>query len=349
MTTLYKHIEPAQAPDPNGFLFDLELQLLNMVRQPPNPNAWHRRFAWEPGGAYQNLNVRMPVDLTSFTMRAHQGFDFEEGTSTYLSFDIDAFSMGTHLDVRKLRDPVANEIIMWNQRADKLMRALDRFMAPKIYTMLGAGQTAISGGHPITGGAAYFATDHYVNKDHTSYGTFSNLLSDGGALASSPLYLMVRGGAFDSMKSWALLKGAGLGDAIKRAGGSTNAVSNGDPWIIKWGADSDRQLADQNMKVKLAVYQELGWGFLFPHTCVRYEGDFTYAGLKTALDTIRGMKDLDGYNDSESIAIDILCDASQVSTLNGLLGREVTDTGARQVDLRIDATLQGAAVIPMSR
>ena len=72
--------------------------------------------------------------------------------------------------------------------------------------------------------------------------------------------------------------------------------------------------------------------------------------FKGVIDLARAMKDLNGYNPASSIKLDaILCAPGQVSTINGLLGREVTDTGARQVDLRIDATLQGAAVIPMSR
>jgi hypothetical protein len=44
-SSLYVPIQPAQAPDPNGFLFDLELQFLAMVRRQPTVSQWHRRFA----------------------------------------------------------------------------------------------------------------------------------------------------------------------------------------------------------------------------------------------------------------------------------------------------------------
>lgn len=346
---IYIPVDPALAPDPNGFLFDLELQFMRMVRAAQPVDQWHTRFAYMPPGASPSLKVRMPIDLTSFSFTEWKGrFEFEEGSNTHVNLTIDPFKGGTFLDVRKLRDPNAYEIHNWNGRAQQLMSAWDRHLPPKIYAMLAAGET--SGVNEITGGSNYFATDHYVNRDKTGYGTFANLIGNGGALASTPIYFMLAGGSFDAMKPWAILKGAGMGDAIRAAGGRSSQVSAGDPWIVRWEANSDKELAEQNMQVRLGVYAERGYGFLFPHTCVRYEGTLDYAGLKSVVDAVRGFKDLNGYNDASSMRIEaILCEPSQVSTINGLLGREVTDSGARQVDLRIDATLQGAAVIPMSR
>ncbi len=348
--TLYIPIQPAQQPDPNGFLFDLELQFLNMVRRQPTVTQWHRRFAWEPSAAFPQLSVRMPIDLTSFIFRPWRGhFEFSEGTSTYIDVSISPFSAGTHLDVRKLRDPTAAEIIGWNARAEALMGAWDRFDPPKIYTLLSNGEAALSAAHPITGASTFFSTTHYYNVDHTEYGQFSNLINNGGALASAPIYAILEGGSFDTMKPWAILKGAGLGDAIQRAGASTRAPSNGDPWIVKWGYESDSQLADQGMKVKLGVYAEKGYGLLFPHTVIRYEGTLDYAGLLSIVDNAGGRKDLNGYMQSSQTRVSALLvqTAAQKATINGILGREITDTASTGV--KVDDRLKSLEVIVMDR
>lgn len=349
-SSLYVPIQPAQAPDPNGFLFDLELQFLAMVRRQPTVSQWHRRFAWEPAQAFAELAVRFPIDLTSFGFKPWNGhFEFSEGTSTFMNLTIDAFSAGTHLDVRKLRNPLANEIIGWNSRAAALMGAWDRFDPPKIYDLLEAGEAALAANHPITDATSFFSTTHYYNRDHTEYGQFSNLIDNGGALAAAPIYAILEGGSFDMMKPWAILKGAGLGDAIRRAGPTTAAPSNGDPWIVKWGYESDSQLADQGMKVKLGVYAEKGYGLMFPHTVIRYEGTLDYAGLLSIVNNAGGRKDLNGYMQANQTRVSaILCQTvTQRSTILGILGRDITDTASTGV--KIDERLKGVEVIVMDR
>lgn len=349
-SSLYIPIQPAQAPDPNGFLFDLELQFLNMVRKASTISTWHEKFAWMPPGAFAELSVRMPIDLTSFMFQPWNGhFEFTEGTSSYMNLSINPFSAGTFLDVRKLRNPVANEIIGWNQRAEALMSAWKRFDAPKIYDLLTAGETALAEPHPITDGAAFFDTAHYYNRDHQEYGQFANLIGNGGALAAAPIYAILEGGSFDMMKPWAILKGAGMGDAIKRAGASTAAPSNGDPWIVKWGYEGDAQLADQGMKVKLGVYAEKGYGLMFPHTVIRYEGTLDYAGLVSIVDNAGGRKDLNGYMQSNQTRVSafLVQTAAQRTTINGILGREITDTASTGV--KVDERLKSVEVIVMDR
>ena len=347
---VYIPIDPAVAPaNASGFVLDFDMQFARMAAASPVED-WHTRFAYMPPGASEQLEVRMPVDLSSYSFDEYNGIPtFRENRRTYVDISIGKFWEGTFLDTRKLRANRMEEIEAWNQRAAAIFEAWNRFLPPKIYSLLDGGETAISGGHPITGGAAYFATDHYVNKKDTSLGTFSNLINNGGALASSPLYFMWSGAAFSRMRPWQIRTGAGPADSLTR-GGMTHTATPGAPWVVRWIPKEDSEILEANFQVKLGVYVEKGYGLLFPHTCWRYEGDFTYAGIKSVLDAARAMKDLNGYNPASSIKLDaILCAPGQVSTLNGLLGREVTDSGARQVDLRIDATLQGAAVIPMSR
>lgn len=348
-TPVYIPIDPSVAPtNASGFLLDFDMQFTRMAMSPVED--WHTRFAYMPPGASEDLEVRMPVDLSTYGFEEYNGIPtFRGGARTYIDVSIGKFWEGAFLDTRKLRAKRSEEIEAWNQRAAAIFDAYARFLPPKIFDLLDGGEAAISGGHPITGGAGFFATDHYVNKKKTSLGTFSNLISNGGALASSPIYFMWSGGAFDRMRPWQIRTGAGPADSLTR-GGITHSATSGAPWVVRWIPREDSEVIEQNFQVKVGVYVEKGFGLLFPHTCWRYEGALDYAGLKGVIDLARAMKDLNGYNPASSIKLDaILCAPGQVSTINGLLGREVTDTGARQVDLRIDATLQGAAVIPMSR
>jgi len=303
-----------------------------------------------PAGASETLDVRTPFDTTVLAFAEYNGVPtFAKADRVYTDLTIGKFWGGTSLNTQLLRSQRMVEIEAWNGRAAQLMDAWNQFLPPKIYDMLTAGQTAISGGHFLTGGSAFFATDHYYNVKHTGLGTFSNLIDDGGALASTPIYAIISGGPFSRMYPWQIRKGAGPADSLTRGGIPHNA-SPGMPWVVKWIPRSESEIIESNFETKLGVYAELGWGLLCPHTIIRFEGTLNYAGLKSIVDNARARKDLNGYNPASQIGIAaILCEASQVSTINGLLGREVTDTGARQVDLRIDSALQGAAVIPMSR
>ena len=346
-TPIYIPIDPAVAPqNASGFLLDFDMQFNRMAGA--MVEDWHTRFAYMPAGASELLEVRMPVELSTFAFEEFTGVPtFRTRERTYVDINIGKFWEGIALDTRRLRANRMEEIEAWNQAAGDVFDAYGRFLPPKICDLLDGGQA--SGTHPITGGANFFATDHYVNKKKTGLGTFSNLINDAGALAASPLYFIWSGGQFSRMKPWQIRKGAGPADSLSK-GGITHTAKAGAPWVVKWIPQSDSEAIEANMQVKMGVYLELGYGLLFPQTCWRYEGDFTYAGIKGVLDLARAMKDLNGYNPASQIKLEaILCEPGQVSTLNGLLGREVTDTGARQVDLRIDATLQGAAVIPMSR
>lgn len=357
-SSVYAPIQPAQTPNANGLMFDLEVKILDIIRRPVTIADWHLRFAYSPPGSFPHLDVRFPIDLAAFGAKAHKGeFNFTEGTSTYTSLSIEGFSDGTHLDVRKLRDPTAQEIIAWGQRETGLMNGIARFLPPKIYAMLLAGKTT---GAVWTGGSNFFATDHNVNPAFPGavadggLGTFSNLIQGGGANATTPVYFVLEGGPFTDMRPWAILTGDGMGPAIAAAAGSeANVPQAGDPWIVRWGTEPQEALADRGMKVKIGVYFEKGWGFLFPQSILRYEGTLNYAGLKACVDAACVMKDLNGYNPASQIKVAaILCEPTQVSTINEQLGREPTTmitnapTGAQSA---IDERLKGVPVIAMDR
>jgi len=346
---IYIPLDPVVSPlDGAGFVQDIDMQFRRMAASPVS--GWWNRFAYEPPGASEDLQTRMPVELTTFGFEEYKGTPTFRGSErTSIDINIGKFWEGTQLDTRRLRGSSrTGEIEAWNQRGAMLFESYARFMPPRIYAMLSAGKTPIPGGQAITGGTAYFATDHKVNLKN-NFGTFSNLVDESGDLAANPIYFMWRGAQFDMMRPWQIRVGAGPANSMT-AGGIMHTATPGMPWTVRWIPETDSQAMDANFMVKWGVYVEKGWGLLFPQTCWRYEGTLDYAGLKSVIDIARGMKDLNGYNPADQIALEaILCEPSQVSTINGLLGREVTDTGARQVDLRIDATLQGAAVIPMSR
>ncbi|RTL09247.1 MAG: hypothetical protein EKK62_03140 [Acidimicrobiia bacterium] len=346
--TRYIPIQPGVELDANGMIRDLSFQFVRMTRQSA-VNQWFRRFAYAPETPFPSLLVDMPIDMSVF------GFESWTGTPTFQKHDnvkirlgIAPFWGGVQVDVRALEDPNSNEILAFNQRAQRLFDGWNQFLPPKIYTLLKNGQSdTISGGHPVTGASAFFSTSHYVNVKKTDFGTFSNLVGDGGANASSPIYAVLGGGVFDSMRPWSILKGSNLDRARAAAGRPTGGA--GDPWVIEWMAESDSQLMDMGMQAKLGVYAELGWGLLFPHSIIRYEGTLDYPGLKSLADAARGMKDLNGYMPADQTRIvAFLCDTpAQASDINGILDREITDTASTGV--RIDPMLRSAEVIIMSR
>lgn len=345
-TPIYIPIDPSIAPqNASGFLLDFDMQFSRMAATAVED--WHTRFAYMPPGASEELEVRMPIDLSTYAFEEFTGIPtFRTSERTHVDISIGKFWEGAALDTRKLRAKRSEEIEAWNQRAAGIFDAWGRFLPPRVYDLLSAGES--TGTHPITGGSNFFATNHYYNKKKTSFGTFSNLINNGGALAAEPIYFMWSGGPFSRMRPWQIRTGAGPAESMTK-GGIRHSASPGAPWVVRWIPESDSEAIEQNMMVKVGVYAEKGYGLLFPQTCWRYEGTLDYAGLKSVIDLARTMKDFNGYNPASQITLDaILCEPGQVSTINGLLGREVTDTGSRQVDLRIDATLQGAAVIPMS-
>lgn len=345
-------IQPGVAPDPNYLMRDLDLQFTQMVRNQPAVSNWHRRFAWEPTYAFPSLRVDMPIDLSSFGFESWTGVPtFKKGTNVKIRHEIAPFWAGTYIDTRELQDPASAELIAFEQRANGLMSAWDRHLPPKVYAMLAAGQTAYAGGavHPVTGASAFFATDHYVNRDHEEYGTFSNLINDGGALASTPIYAILGGGAFDMMRPWSILKGTNL-DAARAAGGRpTSGGGNGMPWVIHWEARDDRDLIELNFQRRMGVYAERGCGLLFPHSIIRYEGTLDYAGLLSIVDAAGDFKDLNGYMQADQTrVVAFLCHTTaQKSEIAGILGRDITDTAS--TGRKIDDRLKSAELIVMSR
>ena len=233
------------------------------------------------------------------------------------------------------------------------MRAWDQHLPPKIYAMLNAAEAvSYADGHPVTEATNFFSTTHYVNKDHPEYGQFSNLIGNGGALASTPIYAIVGGGAFDTLKPWAILKGSNLAAARAKmtgAGASMSGGASGDPWIVHWEARDERDMMELNFERRMGVYAERGIGMLFPHSIIRYEGTLDYAGLLSIVDTAGDYKDLNGYMQADQTrVVAFLCHTTaQKSTINGLLGRDITDTAATGV--KIDERLKSAEVIVMSR
>jgi hypothetical protein len=345
----YVPIQPGVKPDANGMIRDLSFQFVRMTRQSA-VSQWFRRFAFAPDQPFPSLRVDMPIDLSSFGFENWTGVPtFAKHANVKIRHEIAPFWGGIQVDLRALEDPNANELIAFNQRAQRLFDAWGQHIPPKIYAMLLAGQSdTITDGHPVTGNAHFFATDHYVNVKKTEYGTFANLIGDGGANASTPVYAVLEGGVFDSMRPWSILKGSNL-EKTRAAGGRPRSGAPGDPWVIEWMAESDKELLEMGFQAKMGVYAELGWGLLFPHSIIRYEGTLDYAGLVSLADAARSMKDLNGYMPADQTRIGaFLCDsASQARTINGILNREITDTASTGV--RIDPMLKSAEVIIMSR
>lgn len=350
-TTAVRYIpqQPGSKLDANGLIRDLSFQFVRMSRQSAL-NQWHRRFAFAPDMPFASLRVDMPIDLSSFGFESWTGTPtFQKHANVKIRHEIAPFWGGVQVDVRALEDPNANELLGFGQRAQRLFDAWGQHIPPKIYTLLKDGQSdAIVGGHPVTGATEFFATGHYYNVKKPDYGTFANLIGDGGANASTPIYAVLAGGVFDDMKPWSILKGTNLA-AARAAGGRPVAGSPGDPWTIEWLFEGDKDLIENSFQSKLGVYAELGWGLLFPHSIIRFEGTLDYAGLVSLADAARGMKDLNGYMPSSQTRIAaFLCDTpAQARTINGFLGREITDTASTGV--RIDPMLQSADVVVMDR
>lgn len=348
-TTAYN---PAAEPvlDADSLLIDFETRFLMSLRS-PSVESWVDRFAYQPTRPFRNLSVRFPIDLTSFGFAKWAGkHEFKRASSTYTDLTIEQWQEGAECDVRRLRDPMSAEIIAWGQREQGVIQSWQRLIPSQMYTLLNGGESEST----WTGGSGFFATNHYVNPHVTDYGTFSNLLNNGGANASTPFYVVLGGGPFEMMNPWVKLVGEGLGPSIAKAGGGSSSItaSAGAPTIIRWGTDSE-QFKD-TFCVKVSVMAEVGFGLLFPHTIIRNEGDLTYAELKNMLDTAVAYKDLNGYNPADQIYIKaiLVSAASQVSTVNALLGREVTNTGATAptgAETNVDARLRSVPVIPLSR
>jgi hypothetical protein len=292
----------------------------------------------------------MPIDLSSFAFETWTGIPtFKKGTNVKIRHEIAPFWAGTYVDLRELEHPESAELLAFEQRAQGLFNAWDRHLPPKIYSMLSGAQAAtISGNHPVTGASNFFSTSHYYNADHTEYGQFSNLIDDGGANASTPIYAVLAGGVFDMMKPWSILKGTNLERA--RAAGGVVSGGGGAPWVIQYQARDDRDLIDMNFQRRIGVYAERGYGLLFPHSILRFEGTLDYSGLASLADAARGMKDLNGFMPADQTRIAaFLCDTvAQAREINGILGREMTDSTAA-TGRKIDPMLQGAEVIVMSR
>jgi hypothetical protein len=344
-------IQPGVAPDPNGLMRDLAFQFTNMVRQPASMSNWHRRFAWEPSQAFPSLRVDMPIDLSSFQFEDWTGIPtFEKGTNVKIRHEIAPFWKGTYINLQELEHPDSAELIGFEQRAQQLFSAWNQHLPPKIYAMLQGAQAAtITGGHPVTGASNFFSVSHYYNVKKPGYGTFANLIDDGGTLgiAGTPIYAILEGGAFDMMRPWSILKGSNL-DRTRTAGGMPSGGA-GEPWMIHWEARDERDLIEMNFERRMGVYAERGIGLLFPHSIMRFEGTLDYAGLLSIVNTAGDMKDLNGYMQADQTRVSaFLCHTTaQKSIINGLLGRDVTDTASTGV--KIDDRLKSAEVIVMSR
>lgn len=353
----YIPIQPGVKPDPNYLLRDLDFQFMRMVRNQSQVSNWHTRFAWMPSQAFSTLRVDMPIDLSTFAFEDWTGVPtFKKGTNVKMRHEIAPFWSGTYVNVKELEDPNSGELVAFESRAQQLMGSWDRHLPPKIYAMLnGAQAAAISGGHAVTGASNFFSVSHYYNIDHPEYGTFANLIDDGGALAATPIYAILEGGAFDMMKPWSILKGSNLAKAremantISSKGGVSNGGNGGEPWIVHWDATDDKTLMEQNFEVRMGVYAERGYGLLFPHSIMRFEGTLDYAGLLSIVNTAGDMKDLNGYMQADQTRVSaFLCHTTaQKATINGLLGRDITDTASTGV--KIDDRLKSAEVIVMSR
>lgn len=350
-------IQPGVAPDANYLMRDLEFQFMRMVREASAVGNWHTRFAWQPSQAFASLRVDMPIDLSSFAFESWTGIPtFRKGTNVKIRHEIAPFWAGTYINVKELEHPESAEVIAFEQRAQGLFNAWDRHLPPKIYSMLsGAEAASISGGHPVTGASTFFNTSHYYNVDHTSYGTFSNLIDNGGANASTPVYVVLAGGVFDMMRPWSILRGSNLEkarEAMRQTSNRPGALQGGGggaPWVIHWEARDDRDLLEMNFERRMGIYAERGYGLLFPHSILRFEGTLDYAGLASLADAARGMKDLNGYMPADQTRIAaFLCDTvAQKRVIDGILGRDITGDSA--TDVKIDPLLKSAEVIVMSR
>lgn len=342
-------IQPGVAPDANYLMRDLDLQFTKMVREQSQVSNWHTRFAWMPSQAFSSLRVDMPIDLSSFGFEDWTGIPtFKKGTNVKIRHEIAPFWSGTYINLKELEHPESAELIAFEQRAQGLFNAWDRHLPPKIYAMLnGAEAATITGNHPVTGASTFFNASHYYNVDHPEYGTFGNIIGNGGALAASPIYAVLGGGAFDMMKPWSILRGTNLDRA--RALGGRPGGGGGAPWVIHWEARDDRDLLEMNFERRMGVYAERGYGLLFPHSIIRFEGTLDYAGLLSIVDTAGDFKDLNGYMQADQTrVVAFLCHTTaQKSTINGLLGREITDTASTGV--KVDDRLKSAEVIVMSR
>lgn len=343
---------PKESVDPDSMLVDFDTRFIQKLRTEA-PAQWVDKFAYKPAINFENVEVDFPVDLTTFGMTKFEGkWSHRQGTATKLRMSIDAFQDGIELDVNRLRSERSAEIILWDQRQAKLINSFMHFMPPKIYAALLAGKTT---GTWWTGGANFFATDHYVNPHKTSLNTFSNLLNGGGAKAASPWYMVIRGGLFNELYPWAILTGVGLGPAIQRAGGMNGVMgappAAGEPWVLRWGTDHPN-FVDNGFKVKTSIYSEKGWSPFFPHVIIRNEGEVTYANLKDTVNKAAVMKDLEGRMSADQIQVSILCEPGDVSTMNEILGREVVNVGAAtptNAQSAIDTRLKAAEVIALSR
>ena len=336
--------------DADTLLISFETAFIQSMRS-TGAATWPEQFGYVPGMNFPYLDVRFPVDFTTYGFKAWSGeHEFREEVSDYIDMTIAKFQEGARLDVEKLRDPRSAEVILWNQREAAIADAWANFLAPELYTTLSAGDA--TGTWRLTGGSNFFATNHYVNKHSTGLGTFSNLLNNGGSKASTPIYAVLGGGAFSQLRPWAILRGEGMGPAIARVGGGgTAAPGAGEPWIVRWGTDSE--YFKNTGKVKVSVVGEKGWSLFWPHSIIRQEGDLTYANLKELADTARSMKDLNGRVRASQTTIQaILCEPGDVSAVNALLGREViannatAPTGAIST---IDSMLRSVPVIPLDR
>ena len=180
-------IQPGVAPDANYLMRDLDMQFTNMVRMATQVGTWHTRFAWMPDQAFSSLRVDMPIDLSSFEFEDWKGIPtFKKGTNVKIRHEIAPFWKGTYINLKELEDPNSAELIGFEQRAQQLFSAWNRHLPPKIYSMLNGAQAAtISGGHPVTGATNFFSVSHYYNVDHPGYGTFANLIDDGGASSAA--------------------------------------------------------------------------------------------------------------------------------------------------------------------
>lgn len=336
--------------DADSLLISFETAFIQSMRSTGAP-SWPEQFGYVPGMVFPYLDVRFPVDFTTYGFKAWNGeHEFREEQNDYLDMSISKFQEGARLDVEKLRDPRSAEIILWNQREAAIADAWANFLAPELYATLLAGKT--TGTWRLTNGSNFFATDHQVNKHNTDLGTFSNLLNGGGAKAASPIYAVLQGGPMNMLRPWAILRGEGMGPAIARAGGGgTVAPGAGEPWIVRW--DTSSEYFKNTGKVKVSVVGEKGWSLFWPHSIIRQEGDLTYANLKALADAARQMKDLNGRMRSSQVSIAaILCEPGDVSAVNGLLGREViannasAPTGALST---IDSMLRNVPVIGLDR
>ena len=339
--------------DADTLLISFETGFIQAMRA-TNAPTWPEQFGYSPGMIFPYLDVRFPVDFTTYGFKAWSGeHEFREEVSDYLDMTIGKFQEGARLDVEKLRDPRSAEIILWNQREAYIKDAWANFLAPELYSTLSAGES--TGTWRLTGGSNFFATNHNVNVKFPGsggLGTFSNLLNNGGSKAATPVYAVLGGGAFSQLRPWAILRGEGMGPAIARVGGGgTVAPGAGEPWIVRWGTDSE--YFKNTGKVKVSVVGEKGWSLFWPHAIIRQEGDLTYANLQQLADAARGMKDLNGrVRASQTTIAALLCEPGDVSTINQLLGREVIANNATAItgaQSSVDSMLRNVPVIPLDR